>query len=80
MDPLNIASAISRTVTALKAKGMPASTPVFLMGHSLGGAMLELYAYSNPAGYVYSPSSLVSPPPSSSSIYPTMHLDSRAKR
>lgn len=51
VNPADIAGGIKRVLAALTAAGMPVGTKVFLMGHSLGGAMLDLYVHGHPAGF-----------------------------
>lgn len=51
VNPADIAGGIKRVLASLTAAGMPNGTRVFLLGHSLGGAMLDLYIHDNPAGF-----------------------------
>lgn len=52
VNPAVIDSGITRVISALTKAGMNASdTPIFLFGHSLGGAMLDLYVHGKPTPY-----------------------------
>lgn len=51
VNPVAIAEGIKRVHSALITAGMPSGARVFLLGHSLGGAMLDLYVHDHPAGF-----------------------------
>jgi hypothetical protein len=43
VEPLVISDGITRILTAMRSQGMPSTAPVFLSGHSLGGALVQDY-------------------------------------
>lgn len=46
-EPLEIDSAVSRTIAAMVSMGMPKTCKVFFVAHSEGGVILQYYLYKN---------------------------------
>ena len=47
-DPLLFTAAIHRVTVAMQTEGLPAAAPLFLAGHSLGGAVMQAYVLDHP--------------------------------
>jgi malonyl CoA-acyl carrier protein transacylase len=41
-NPLQVAASVTDAIAAMKAQGMPANTPLFYGGHSLGSVIVQV--------------------------------------
>ena len=46
-EPLEVGSAVERTLTAMQTMGMPKTCKIFFVAHSLGGTIIQNYLYGN---------------------------------